>query len=75
MNLQKKITQYEYYIDVKRDFHGGKDILQATSLTGFEALFSGCILIDWKGDMITSYPEDHKSECVVRRLYKIYTEQ
>ena len=70
----KKISQYEYYIDVKRDFHDGKKILQATSLTGFEALFSGSILIDWKGNMITSYPEDHRAENVVRRLYKIYTE-
>ena len=69
------IGQYEYYIDVKRDFPGnvyaGK-ILQARSMSGLEALALGCKVIDWRGRIHEGFPWQHKGSEIARHLDEIY---
>ena len=69
------VGQYEYYIDVKRDFpgylHEGK-ILQARSMSGLEALALGCKVIDWRGIVHKGFPKDHKGSEIAKQLDLIY---
>ncbi len=65
----KKLSSYEYYIDVKK--REGK-ILTAMSLTGLEALFMGVKVITWDGTLISDFPCQHRSFNVALKLKGIY---
>jgi len=65
----KKLSGYEYYIDVKRK--KGK-ILEAMSVTGLEALYMGVKVIKWDGRLISDFPVQHQSINVCSKLKEIY---
>ncbi|MCW3989881.1 MAG: hypothetical protein NWE88_07405 [Candidatus Bathyarchaeota archaeon] len=65
------LSQYEYYIDVKRS--KGK-ILEALSKTGLESLACGLKVIKWNGEIVNGLPEKNLPERVVEKLYSIYLE-
>lgn len=72
----KAMSNFEYYIDVKRGFPGHKEegnILEAMSLTGLEALALGCKVIDWKGEVHEGLPPEHRSENVAELLHHFYS--
>ena len=69
----KTLIKYEYYVDVKRDYDK-KNILEALSLTGLEALASGCKVINWKGKIIKGLPEEHRAKNVAKTWWDIYFE-
>lgn len=69
------LSEWEYYIDVKRDFPKhvyGHIILKAVSLTGLEALALGCKVINWDNKVLEGLPLEHKGENVAKRLHEIY---
>jgi len=63
------LSQYEYYIDVKR-----KDgqVIEAISKTGLEALACGRKVIGWEKQIVTELPQENRPENVVRKLYSLY---
>lgn len=67
----KRLSMYEYYIDVKRR---EGNILEAMSLTGLEALFMGVKVIRFDGKRLYSFPLKHSSVKVCSKLNKIYKE-
>lgn len=72
----KAISNFEYYIDVKRDFPGHEkedEILKAMSLTGLEALALGCKVIDWKGEVHEGLPQENRSSDVAKLLHHFYS--
>jgi len=71
-NFLREIARHEYYIDVKREHKDGQ-VLEAMSLTGLEALFLGCKVINWKGDIIKKFPEIHKGRRIAKQLHELYT--
>ena len=71
----KYMGQFEYFIDVKRDFPGythETKILEARSMSGLEALALGCKVIDWKGEISEGLPAQHQGAWIARRLNMIY---
>jgi len=74
-NFLIKMAEYEYVIDVKKDFTNSvyeDKILKAISLTGLEALALGCKVIDWNNEVIDRLPIEHKSENVALLLNAFY---
>jgi len=63
------LSQYEFYIDVKR--WKGK-VTEAISKTGLEALACGGKIIRWDGQIVTELSPEHKAENAVKKLYEIY---
>lgn len=63
------LSQYEFYIDVKR--WRGK-VTEAISKTGLEALACGCNIIRWDGQIVSELSPEHRAENLVRKLYEIY---
>lgn len=71
----KHIAQYEYYIDVKRDFPTYRFesiILKNISLTGLEALALGLKVINWNNEIIEILPDQHKSINIAKMLNDYY---
>lgn len=68
----KRVCCYEYYIDVKREFPPKTQILKAFSLSGLEALYMGCKVIDWSGALHQKFPTFHESYQVAIELNKLY---
>lgn len=69
------LNEFEFYIDVKRDFPGHiaeAKILQAHSMTGLEALALGCKVINWEGKIRKGMPQEHRSFNIVSKLHGIY---
>jgi len=66
------LGSFAYYVDVKRDYIKHEKILEAMSLTGLEALYSGSVVIDWKGELVSKFPDEHLSENVIPKLYRHY---
>lgn len=65
----KRLSRYEYYIDVKKR---NKKILEAMSLTGLEALYMGVKLVRWDGERRYKFPNKHLLINVCEKLYNIY---
>jgi len=63
------LSQYEFYIDVKR--WRGK-VTEALSKTGLEALACGCKVIRWDGQIMRELAPEHRAENAVMKLYEIY---
>lgn len=66
------INTYAYYIDVKRDIETKSYILESASITGLEALGSGAMVIDWKGDLNKGVPSENKPVNVARKIMEVY---
>jgi len=75
IDFLKIVAEYEYYIDVKRDFPNhlyGSLILEYSSLTGLEALALGCKVIKWNNEIIEGLPDKHKSLYIANLLNNYY---
>jgi hypothetical protein len=75
-NFLLYMYQFQYYIDVKRDYPGGiigKNVLEAASLTGLEAMGLGMKVIDWKGDLVSWREDIHGSTAIAKELNQIYS--
>lgn len=68
-----ELTKYAYYIDVKRPNNREKRT-EALSLTALEASYAGMIVINWRGEIMKEFPEQHKKKNVCQALYRIYQE-
>ncbi|UCC39901.1 MAG: hypothetical protein JSV96_00090 [Candidatus Aminicenantes bacterium] len=66
------LSEYEYYIDVKRDNEGR--VLDAMSKTGLESLACGLKVIRWDGKVVKELPIRNLPENVVKKLFNIYLE-
>jgi glycosyltransferase involved in cell wall biosynthesis len=64
------LSNYEYYIDAKRDDNGR--LLKANSKTGLEALACGCKVICWNGIVREGLPKEHEPLELARKLFEIY---
>lgn len=75
VEIPEILNQFEYYIDVKRDFKGRllypKSVFSKTAL---EALSMGLKVIGAYGDVYHGFPPMHKIETVIEKLFKIYGE-
>jgi len=58
--MPELLNRYEYYID--------RNYIQSLSKTALEALSCGVKVIDWKEDVVTALPEDHRPKNVVERF-------
>lgn len=70
LKLPQILCQYEYYIDVKRDYQ--KELLKALSKTALEALACGLTVITWDGRIVKGLPSCHRPENVCKQLFNIY---
>jgi hypothetical protein len=73
----RKISRYEFVIDVKREFPKlGIETkrLDALSLTGLEALALGCKVFRYDGKLLTEFPQNHDVRFVCDKLDRIYRE-
>lgn len=71
--LPELLNQFEFYIDVKRDFRGR--LLYPSSVfskTALEALSMGLKVIGADGDVYDRFPSMHRIERVIEALFKIY---
>ena len=69
-----KMANYEYVIDVRRNSEDKEKVLQSLGLSSLEALASGSKVIDWNGNLIEDFPEEHSPRHVAKRIYDIYQE-
>lgn len=66
------LSNYEYYIDVKRNVKG--KVLKALSKTGLESLACGLKVIRWDGKVSKGLSERNLPENVVKNIFQIYSE-
>lgn len=75
--MPKLLSQYEYYIEIKRDNKGrilGRE--NSVSVTALEALACGCKVIKgWDKQILDKLPEQHLPENVAAKLFQIYRER
>lgn len=73
IDMPKTLSQFEYYIEVKRDREGrvlGKQ--NCVSVTALQALSCGLKVVKRDGKIMEGLPKQHEPENVCRQLYEIY---
>jgi hypothetical protein len=67
------LRNYEYYVDVKRNFEGirlGKG--DNISVTALQALACGLKVVKWDGQIMEEFPEEHLLKNSCKKLFDLY---
>lgn len=72
--MPKLLSQFEYYVEVKRDICHNEVLGRSDDLScvALQALACGLKVVRWDGEIIETLPEEHEPEHVAATIYALY---